>query len=386
MANKPFDREIENPRERPLSSDINLLQSYEDYSLRYLVENIYAIQFASNTGSRTPFVPPNDAGFFGDSFMLQPVSGMTLRVQPGMGFFNANTAPQLNIGGIVGLNDQSPFKPLVLTALQAFNVPAADPSNPRLDLLEINWNRILTDATSRDVLNAVSGVFAPTSLQKTMSYALDGLLTVNGTGPINYKTGVPASSPVLPALDAGYVNIGSVLVGAGVTSLDYDVIVDNRLMLFPGGVMPFAVSGASTFGTAGTCGPDGAQATFPGIRIGGYQRTVDETAIWFIAGRAFGVLNLFPSVSIKPVYTTTATDQLLPYLTGATFLPDVITGGVQTALADPSISTLPMKAAIGQPAVSLAFAFTRLNGSTPALGVPPNSVYAWTAMGNLNLF
>ena len=41
MANKTFDREIINVRERPLSSDINTAESYLDYTLRSFLDQLF---------------------------------------------------------------------------------------------------------------------------------------------------------------------------------------------------------------------------------------------------------------------------------------------------------------------------------------------------------
>ncbi len=392
MANSPFDREVMNPRERPLSSDINLLESYADQATRYLVENVFCSQSAfDNNGKRVPYVPNGDARFFGDSFMLQPVSGLQIQLQPGLGFFNANVPNELNVGGIIGLNDLSVLKPLVLQAPMLFNVPTPDPSNPRIDLLEISWQRLLTDATSRDVLNAVTGVFEPASIKKTLSWALDGTLTFDGSGPLNYKVGTPGVSPTAPAVSTGYAAIGYINVAAAAATIDFGSLIDFRLMFFPGGSMPITFPGVSFKAATNPAGPtSGLLQCYPGVRVGGFQHNVGspmETAVIIIAGRTFGSLNLSPALHVTPYYSgATSANLNFPYNT-SNLLNVVIDTFLKASLADVTISALPIKAAIGQPCIGLNHSFTNLNGSSPTMGVAgcPASI-PWVASGVVPLF
>ena len=171
MANA-FDREIINTLEKPLSSDVNLIGSYGDFALRSLVAQLMAVA-SSNSGGDTLQGLVN--GFLNDGFKVRPQSpGMFVTVAPGVGFACAPGDLVSSVGGVGGLDDLAPYKPMVLTALQTIPIDAAPGSGTRCDIIEVAYDRQSVDSTSRLVLNPSTQQFAPGTVNKRLSWALDG--------------------------------------------------------------------------------------------------------------------------------------------------------------------------------------------------------------------
>jgi hypothetical protein len=170
MADKPFDREVINVRERPLSSDVDLIGSYADQAIRETLRQIYS----KRTSFSDPTNVPSPSGFIGSAFAPRAaaVPAMTVTVKAGLGFIDNPADVPFTVGGVSGVNDLSPFKPLTLTADEVITVPAADPVNPRIDIIEVQYDRRLQDASSRDILNPITGIFAPGAVNKTLSFNL----------------------------------------------------------------------------------------------------------------------------------------------------------------------------------------------------------------------
>jgi hypothetical protein len=202
-------------------------------ALRETVAALFSKRTSDTNDRSSVMVAVNDAGFYESGFKVRPTSPATLQVtvDAGLGWFNDNL-PISGFSGITGLDDPSRFKPLVLTTLETIVVPAADPVNPRIDIVEVRLNRLVGDPTSRDVLNPSTGIFAPASVNKTLSYS-NSPASVNGAGGINYKTGTPAGVPVAPSVSAGYVKISEVRVEALVATIAENKIKDLRNILLP---------------------------------------------------------------------------------------------------------------------------------------------------------
>jgi hypothetical protein len=236
MANKPFDREIINVRERPFSSDINLSEYYADLSLRETIKNIIT--------SRTSISDPNPnvsttARFLGSSFKVVPTSpesGAVL-ISKGLGFVGSSDQ-EININSVLGLNETSELKPLVLSANKLVNVPQlSDPLFSRIDIIEVRSEYLTTDSTSRDIFDPVNGTFNPTPVAKTLTWALDQSLgyvdsSDNSTTAIGYKKGQPiitiGGPPNAPEVTQGYTKIAEVFVSGGGSAYSATNIVDCR--------------------------------------------------------------------------------------------------------------------------------------------------------------
>ncbi len=237
MANNPFDRAVINPRERPVSTDINAAQSLLDRTLRHTLEQLF-IPRVSIADERPAALPIS--GFFGNGGKVREKSPVAMEVllSAGVGFqADAGDVPTA-IGGIPSVDDLSRYKPLLLLSdVTITGIPNGDPVNPRIDIVELDFNRRLTDPTSRDVLNTTTGVFDPTTVNKTLAWDLSvadvGIVATptNNTTPIGYKTGQPSATPATPPTSPGYVKIAEIAVGATVTVLNQVDIKDLRQLL-----------------------------------------------------------------------------------------------------------------------------------------------------------
>ncbi len=245
MANNPFDRTIINLREKPLSSDINRAESQHDFALRLVMRELFAKRAETTlpgTGGANP-----GSGFVGTGFALRPAvtANMTVTVKAGLGMIDDPANSPSAIGGVVGLDDLSSYKPVVLMADTVFTVPTADGVNPRFDLIEVRYNRVAGDPQSRLILDPLTGAFSPNVVQKTLQNTVDGSVgtvvsPALSTAALSYKQGIPDPSPVVPATTPGYVRVGVVTVLPAATSVSQGQVSDLRALLFPGGVTPWA--------------------------------------------------------------------------------------------------------------------------------------------------
>jgi hypothetical protein len=297
MAGQPFERTALYAREKPLGSDINQAQSQADYTLREMLRRLLAPRTSpTNYGASDP------SGFIGTGFQVkaQSPAAMQVVVSAGFGFIIDVANCPASIGAsdafvnAVGIDDLSPLKPLVLMNDITINVPAAPVSNSRIDVIEVNYKRLLTNPLSRGVLNVdlVPPDFDPTLLNKTLTFLLQqGDVTIDGSGAINYKRGTAGVSPSPPALDDGYVAIAHVKVSSGNVTIPNAQIADQRTILFPGGtaaaVIQFTLQDDVTLAPTGLhiVGP-------PGIPIYVVQDGSDPDTIGVYVLGKFNLVNM----------------------------------------------------------------------------------------------
>lgn len=264
MGNNAWDRTIISPRERPLSSDVNAGWSQSDRTLREMLR----AQFAGRSNGSTPFASSGStprSGFLADGFMVGPSSpaAMTVNVLAGYGFLDNLSDTAVDIGGALNLNDLSSYKPMFLGQTESLSVPAADPTNPRIDIVEVCYDRRTTDNSSRDVLDTGTGEFVATLVDKTLAWIQDGRSSINGSAKINYKSGTPDPSPVAPSVTSGYVKIAEVRVGAAVTTITQTNISDYRTLLAANGGQ-HEISGVITLVGTGTGAAAATMVSFNG--------------------------------------------------------------------------------------------------------------------------
>lgn len=232
MADNPFDRVIINPRELPLSEDINRAQSQLDYALRFLAKSL----FGDIEGAPV-------SGFVGTSFQAieSNPAALSVDLRSGLGFQNDASDIETDIDGITALDDAESYKPLPLVANLTVPVSTA-PSNPntRIDIIEVRADRLKTNNLSRNIFDTVNEVFDPTLVDKTLEFALDGKLgsvqaPADSTAAISYKEGVEGAPGASPATTPGYLKICEIQVGSGVTEINQADITDFRNVLLVGG-------------------------------------------------------------------------------------------------------------------------------------------------------
>jgi hypothetical protein len=246
MANDPFSREIINVRERPLSSDINIAESYLDRALRDFIRALLA-----------PDPLAIVTGFLNQSFKVVATTtpSMTVNISPGLGFIDDASDVPTAIGGVLGVNDTSTMKPLPLSTVQPIVIDGAPSAgNSRYDIIEVKCDRRSQDPTSRDILDPATGVFAPNLVNKTLAFYLDGrnarvVAPALSTTGIGYKVGIAATTgtEAVPATTAGYVKIAEIHVVSGVTTITNSVITDTR----PGSGLAL-LAGTNTFSGVNT--------------------------------------------------------------------------------------------------------------------------------------
>lgn len=261
MFNQPFDTTIINPLERPKSSDINAAQSELHRDLRDYLLRAYAVSDGADVLTATA-----QTGFVGRGFVVEPTSpaSMDVTIAQGIGF-QATLDSTANVGSIAGLNDLSYYKPMLLSGSMLLTVPNQPLTGfCRRDLIEVRYNRALTNVTTSDVYNVVSGVFTSQNINKTMTFDLvnDAVQLILAGDPaaasasIVYRTGtlVPHATAAdflnapIPSTDTDYVAIAVINVGPGATAINSGLIADWRPRLTPQAQID--ITGSFTIGGA----------------------------------------------------------------------------------------------------------------------------------------
>lgn len=147
---------------------------------------------------------------FGDSFAVGFVDATHVSVNAGVGFQTDNTQV-----------DPEPTKRMMfLSALQNLVIAAADPANPRIDIVCIQNQRANGATTPRNFKDPVSGVVSAQNMVVETDW-LAGLQVV---------AGVPAGSPAAPAVPAGWIKLAQVTVAAVTGVAGAGSITDTRPM------------------------------------------------------------------------------------------------------------------------------------------------------------
>ncbi len=224
MTNRPYDRTVINPLEKPLADDINQAETNFDHMMRFFS----AALFRSADGV-------NVDGFLANGFKVvaKSVPDLSVQVKAGLGFQDQVTT-EIAIGGIIGLNDLEKCKPIPLLSDLEFAVPASPAApNTRIDIIEVRADRLLTDPSARQVFSEGLGQFIPGTVLKTLQWALDeragfANAPANSTQPLSYKIGVEGNPGAAPVVTGGYIKIAEILVGSDVVLIDDANITDFR--------------------------------------------------------------------------------------------------------------------------------------------------------------
>jgi len=383
-----FDRSILHNLERPLSSDLNRVQSQLDRTLRDTLRQIYAQRIS-------PVLDPGDdqmnasVGFIGDSFKVRPeipASG-NIRVSSGLGFMvnpspaSSLTATNPNVP-VGGLDDLSLYSPLPLSSVVTFAVPTAPAAGfGRKDIIQVKADRHSENPLTRGIWDTILKKFTGTLVDKT--YAWDLLTRTEtvvspavGTFGLVYKKGVAGAyadddsflaAGTVPdtAADPGYVKVATINVRPAATTFDENVIVDWRPLLFPGGVghvgaslqlntttntltflrlhAPPGVCATFRQPTPGTQRIDGyfllgnASLLTPGIPMASWSRYADPYIYMGAAtGMAAGEVNLALQTSLATALPNLHIGVGQRYLTGTWMYGEtsVMAGALSTAIAN----------------------------------------------------
>jgi len=252
-----FTQPIFNSRERPMTDLLNAagsnatLREFLRIATRYRASNL-----TSGAGSSSPRGVDSSAGFFSDAFLpYLGQDGFSVGVTAGAGFYRDPSATTPAVNGVSGLSDPSAWQPIVLGTDVTLAIPAADPANPRIDIIEARVSRDTANPSSRPVLDALTGVFAPNSVDTQLTWEVDGSVGVTtaaaSTLALSYRRGTAAVTPASPDPSPGYVAIAYVYVDAAATSITDNDIFDWRPIALPDNGLDVVVNVAYVGGATG---------------------------------------------------------------------------------------------------------------------------------------
>jgi len=111
-----------------------------------------------------------------------------------------------------------------------FTHDAADPTNARIDLIQVRLTEVDDDNTSRDFKDAITSALSTTLVDKKTRIQIE----------FDIKNGTPSANPVAPAPDAGWAEMTRVRIPATSTGpLALDDIIDVRM---PMRTIPYRVT------------------------------------------------------------------------------------------------------------------------------------------------
>lgn len=157
------------------------------------------------------FVDKQSEGFFQDSFFTDYIDATHVSVRAGIGVQNDGTQ----------ISPETTRRLLYRSASATLVLSAADPTNPRKDIVVVKHNRATTLSQSRQVKDFITNIVAPQTLVVETDWLAD-LLVVAGT---------PAPSPSEPAVPSGYIKIAVVTVPAVTGPTSQSNIADSRVLM-----------------------------------------------------------------------------------------------------------------------------------------------------------
>jgi hypothetical protein len=342
-----MERVAFNTLEGVTSEDLNLVQSGAHESLHAYARSMFATRINSLTDPRE--VEPEYSLFMGSALYCTAGTGMEVLVAPGV-WWAAQNYPGgsgTDVEGYTGANYQLRMYGSFLYTEQSIAVPAADGALDRYDIVEVMLDPAVKDSTTIKQWNPATKKFDSNSAYKSLSTVLNrSAVTINGSGPINYKTGTPGGAA--PTVTAGYTQVARVLVPAATASVTQNNIRDDRNIAFPYGAGYLACTIAKTTGS--TVATLSNLVAPPGIRaaaVGGANGAVD---LYLIAGAAQSGTVLRDSVPIITMESSSTTYLLT--LNSVTLNDGTISAGERTTLATAS-PNLPVAA--GQQRYKLSF-------------------------------
>lgn len=236
---EPFDIGVVTPQERPSTEALNRAQSAARRAETFFYEQTFAERTA----------PDNDravlrSGIIGEAFKVRPVAplGLSVEVSAGIGFHYDPSHPLIVatdavVGPYAGVNDLSPYRPLVLPLRILAPVPPVFGAGmERVDLIEVRPKRELSDYGTLLRYDRGAADFRPKSGAAFLRYSIDqpdlgSVATPNpSTTPLSYVTGTPApiGAAFAPYGTPGYQPVAYVVVHNGDTGITKDRIVDLR--------------------------------------------------------------------------------------------------------------------------------------------------------------
>lgn len=378
MPNQTFDQTIINSLELPSSGD----QNQQASQIYETIRNLYLAAYSGRATDSNDISFPTFCGFLGDGFKVGPTSPLSANVQlrPGIGFIYDPTTTN-PIDGVSGLADLSYYKPVVLTATQAFSPPAKPGvGQERYDIIEVRYDGRRDNPQTINIFNLGLDAFQPTpGTQKTLDWTLDGQIGYvvtpsNSTAAISYKSGAAAAvgfavpPPVTNSPPYQYYKIATIYSTNTTTTYDKDVVADDRLMIWPGNVgrisctlsVPRAAIGAPTL--SNVISPPGIEV-FAASVLNGEARF----SLFVKSGGELGAV--VPMVNIATAAIDAETQVMVPFRVGSTVI-EQINGTEQTLIQSAVAAPAGSKIAVGQwvgKFTCSATGFTDGAGTNPAV-------------------
>lgn len=367
---RPFKRTVINPRERPLSSDINAGASAIDAEVRHLVRQLFASRF----NLANPVALPT-FGLFNNGLRVVPSAGggMAVDVTPGLGYMTAPTDVPTDIGGAIGVNDTEAVKPVFLSAVQTLALAAAPSAGlERYDLIEVAYARVLGEAESRDVFDAGTEQFVPTLVNKALSFDLLGqtgavVSPAASTAALSVKRGVAATTgtAAFPAVTSGYQPLAYVHVLNGAVSIVAADIADYRRLVL-------GLSGKASIGCTyrqdstgkvymgGHSAPPGTLVAVRARNFGGvfaatlYLMVGGKPAEWADSRQVRAVASARCDNGVATRFAVVKTSCSAV----------IVDAALQTALADAGETSDPITVAVGQPLIAVTLTLVQQSAGT----------------------
>jgi hypothetical protein len=266
-----FNQPIFNSREKPMTDLLNRgVGSSSTREVLRTLARFRAANYTTGAGSNSALGAASSYGCYGDSFLPYLADTFKVGVTAGIGYYNDPTTVTNAVDGVGGLVDSSSYKPIVLDANVEFSVPTADPTNPRIDIIEMRVSRLRTDLAGRAVLDTLTGEFLPESLATTLDWSVDWSVDTTtagtSTAALSYRRGTAGVSPTPPTPTAGYIVVGYVYVAAAAVTIAATDIYDWRPLDLGYNGLDVAVTVTYVGGATG--GLSGYRVTAPpGVRV-----------------------------------------------------------------------------------------------------------------------
>lgn len=177
-----------------------------------LLEDLNAITYAIERQiyeRLLPYLNANlDDAFFEGSFLVSRTDADTVSIAAGLGFQRDNSL----------LSPATRLMPIYSSGAQPINIDAADPTDPRIDIICVKSDVTDELTESRNFKDADDSSVTPQDMVIQKDWASD----------VVYVAGTADPSPSAPATPAGYIKIATITVTA-VTGIAADSdVTDNR--------------------------------------------------------------------------------------------------------------------------------------------------------------
>lgn len=290
------------------------------------------------------------------------------------------------------VHPDSQYRWCELPLATSVNIPAADPANPRWDVIEIAPGNVTIGPTLVDIWNPATGTFAAASRDDEFQ----------PSPTLSVRSGTAAASPLFPAGIAGRIPLAYVYVPAAAASLTANDLVHCRpLIKAPGSLDVARASKRAVQGGGVQVASDGttlalrgctgyltsSHAPF-GVGVVGSTTSLAMIASSFSGGSLPGADAVTYLYAVRPPYptgydATLAPREFRPEANAATRFPSLVTPQLSGCVVVASTTHTPTSGTEeGQPSAGGNFSIQAApwgSGGSPALVAPEDSIYLGAA-------